>query len=353
MVNKMKFEVVSDPNTWRDCLLTINPRSRDIYHSYDYCFLHEANGEGGARAVFFAGENGSKIFYPFILRAIAQGNMTVQYYDIESAYGYGGPVVENYNKADMADFESIFHNWCVSNKIVAEFIRFHPLLQNHKYFTYNINTELNRNVVFIDLTSGVEAIWLDHIKGENRTRIRKAVKSGVEIRESLNYQRFIELYKSTMTRLDADDFYYFSENYFKQIFDENFKNLVLLEAVLDGRIIAGAIFLYSECYFHYHLGGSDANYLKYAPNNLLLYKAIETGYEKGMKKFLLGGGTTNIEDDSLFRFKKTFSKNMTEFYIGKRIHNKVKYDELMSEWAAKNKKAPKLFLQYHYQGGEK
>ena len=65
-----------------------------------------------------------------------------------------------------------------------------------------------------------------------------------------------------------------------------------------------------------------------AGNNLLLYEVSKYGYEKGLKKFHLGGGI--IANDGLFNFKKSFNRNgLKDFYIGKIIFNSEKFNYLV------------------------
>jgi len=344
----MRFEIVDDKSKWDAQLSLIRQVNKDIYFSYDYYHLYEVNGDGQAKAALYSGDNGMQVVYPFILKPVKGYRTQTQYFDIESAYGYGGPAVEDYNESDMKVFEDLFHGWCMDNNIVAEFVRFHPFLYNYKYFNADILIERNRTTVYIDLEKGIYNIWNISISSKNRNMIRKAQREGIEVRISSNYPDFIRLYQLTMDKLGADGYFYFSDNYYRDMIELDGRFSFLAEAVYDGKAIASAVFLYSEEYLHYHLSGSDPEYLKLAPNNILLFKAIEYGCEKGLKKFHLGGGTTNKVDDRLYRFKRSFSKDESTFYTGKRIHNRDKYLFFINEWKKKTGKEPKLFLQYEY-----
>lgn len=343
----MTFEVISNKKSWDEGYSLFKPVNIDVYFSYDYCKLHELDGKGRVEALFFNGDNGMILFYPFLIKEIKGYNFDSRYYDIESVYGYGGPVVEGYNQSDMDEFEINFEDYCNTNNIVAEFIRFHPVLSNQIYFERGMKIERNRDTVIVDLDGNLENRWNFSISSKNRNMIRKATKSGIEVLISNDLKTFKKLYKETMTKLNAEDYYYFCDDYFTQLYKMD-KNQVLLEAKLDGITIASAFFIFSDCYINYHLAGSDIRYLKYAPNNLLLFEAIKYGIENKKKKLFLGGGTTSRPDDSLLKYKKSFSPLVAGFFIGKKIHNKILYDELISQWEFKNKKKAKLFLQYEY-----
>ena len=82
---------------------------------------------------------------------------------------------------------------------------------------------------------------------------------------------------------------------------------------------------------NYHLSGSVREYSRLAPTNLLLKAAAEWGSERGYKSLYLGGGVGSGED-SLFKFKRSFyrGEDLPIFYIGKKIFNQEKYNELVS-----------------------
>ena len=68
--------------------------------------------------------------------------------------------------------------------------------------------------------------------------------------------------------------------------------------------------------------------------------------ELGLKYFLLGGGTTTQEDDSLLKFKTKFSKELKPFYISGKIYNKSIYDKYNKIWEEQSKEEIKYFLKY-------
>ena len=341
----MKFEVISDREKWDSYLAKFSVLNKDIYYTYEYNYLYEANGDGIAKAAIYIGNNGAVILYPFLLKEIKGYNLDSTYYDIESAYGYGGPIAENCWDYDLETFEDEFHKWCLENRIVAEFIRFHPLLKNQEKFNKNIIKERNRTTVYVEIEKDLEVLWESAFSSTNRNMIRKAQKAGIKIKASNNISNFIKIYNLTMDRLNAKDFYHFRESYYDALLKMD-DNMFILEAEMGGEIVASAIFLYYGNYLHYHLSGSRKEFLKFAPNNLLLYNAIDIGHKKGLKKFHLGGGRISSEDDSLLKFKENFSKQKGEFYIGKRVHDSEIYDYLINEWKIRNNKEPQFLLQY-------
>lgn len=339
--------IVLDSNSdqWNNHLCNYIKGGGDIYYTSDYYRMYEKNGDGKGK-LFIYKEGHNIVLYPFMINEIVGYNLDKKYYDIETAYGYGGPITNNYEEEFLQNFENAFLKFCNENHIVSEFIRFHPLLKNEKIFSKNINILHNRITVYLDLTKGIERIWDEDIKSKTRNMIRKAEKNGLKVEVSNDYDIFKDIYSKTMNKVEASNYYYFDEKYYKQM--EGSDNYILLKVMKENITIASAIFMKYGDYFHYHLAGSLEDYLKFAPNNLLLWEAIKFAYKSGAKTFHFGGGLSDSLDDNLFKFKSSFSKNTADFFIGKRVHNKDIYEYLINQWESRNGKKSKLFLQYRY-----
>lgn len=315
-------------NRYLECL----PRdSRDVYFTPEYYSLYENYGDGVAKCFVFEKE-GEIALYPFLINPIKPlgYKLDKEYYDIQGAYGYNGLISSTDSKVFIADFWNEFDAFCQEHDIVAEFMRFHPLLNNHLLASPNMKTFFSRNTVGLDLND--DDIWMHQISSKNRNMIRKAEKEGVEIIESDDYETFRRLYDGTMTDLQAEAFYFFPKSYYEE-YKQTFKgNSMLCLAMYNGRAIAGSMFMFSDDYAHYHLSARDREYSRYAANNLILWYGIQKAKERGCKWLHFGGGTTGNEDDSLLRFKREFSKTLCEFWIGKRVHNQSVYDLIVEQW---------------------
>ena len=66
-----------------------------------------------------------------------------------------------------------------------------------------------------------------------------------------------------------------------------------------------------------------------------MWYGIRRAKERWCKWFHFGGGTTGNDDDRLLHFKRNFSKELGDFWIGKRVHNQSVYDMVVEQW--KNK----------------
>ena len=138
-----------------------------------------------------------------------------------------------------------------------------------------------------------------------------------------------------MDKLSADDFYYFDQSYYGN-FKKSLTNSFIGAVSYEGNIISAAIFMYEGPFGHYHLSGSNKEYLKLSPNNYMLWNAAIELKKRGVRTFHLGGGTTSSESDSLFCFKSRFSKHSFQFCLGKMIFNDQIYQALCKDWESKN-----------------
>ncbi|MCR5397706.1 MAG: NeuD/PglB/VioB family sugar acetyltransferase [Lachnospiraceae bacterium] len=342
--NSKGILVDADNPDWDAWVKLLPKEKQDVYFFSDYYKLGQGEGCGLPR-MFVYSENEKVALYPFFLNEIPSKYAMVDYYDIENAYGYGGPVSNCEDESFFQRFELSFLEYCKNQKVVAEFIRFHPFLKNEAMFQKNIEANHNRTTVWLDLTRGIESLWMNGMSPRYRTKIRKAEKMGLHCIESKDYVEFMRLYYMTMKRNHAEKFYFFSEEYFKNIM-HNEKSIILYILDSNEKIIAGNLLLLEGDYIHYHLGASDTSYLNYNANTYMLWKGAEYGVLHGCKKYHLGGGLSDDVEDNLFRFKSGFSKERADFYIGKRVHNQKIYDDLISKWILEKHEKPKKLLAY-------
>ena len=251
------------------------------------------------------------------------------YFDASSPYGYGGWIIEG-NRSDS--LFSAYEDWCIQNGIISEFVRFHPVLKNHESCKDYYEVIPLWNTVVMDLSSP-EMIW-NNITSKNRNMIRKALKKGVTIyngRFPEIYEEFRKIYNITMDKDDANDYYYFEPEFYKSILIDLPMHAQVFYAVYEDKIIAASIMLNSNHLMNYHLSGMIPEYSNLAPTNLLLYEAALWGNAVGCNSLYLGGGVGS-DEDGLYKFKKSFYRkdDARRFYVGRKIFNQGKYNELLS-----------------------
>ncbi|HQG29477.1 MAG TPA: GNAT family N-acetyltransferase, partial [Candidatus Ozemobacteraceae bacterium] len=330
---------------WNAHLAGFSPQYRDIYFTYGWHDLFARDIGAAPRAFLFEGARGTRVLYPFLLRKIPERFSPSPLFACESAYGYGGPLTEAPDPADLAMADDAFCDWARTSGIVAEFLRFHPLLDTHRWFRRDVLIEENRPTVTVPLDAPYEQLF-QRFSPAKRRNIRKADKAGIVVRRGEDFDGFWRLYEATMSRLAAARFYRFSEEHRARLERLVRSSGFLLEARISGRLVGAAVFLRSAGFLHFHLGGSDEAFLGAAPNDRLMAEAVRLGLETGAGAVHLGGGATTDAGDTLLRFKKGFSPTLTLFRTGKRVHQPALHDLFLNLRREETGARPSRFLEY-------
>lgn len=333
---------------WNSYLNKFSSSKKDIYFTEEYVKLYEDDCSEAVCLVVTEEKN--ILLMPFIKRRISDS-----YFDFETAYGYGGPIANTDDILWIMNSLKESVEYLKNEGYVAGFTRFHPVLKNADLCRDIFTVIDDRFTVSINTEENADSIWINQIISKNRNMIRKAEKNGLTFEADYEFKEldaFKSLYNTTMKRLEADDFYFFDDEYYEK-YVEAFKGKSFLGLIKkDGLIVGAAMFMYDGIYGHYHLAGSNREYTSFGVNNLLLWNAAQEMHNSGIKNFHLGGGTSSSEEDSLFKFKNSFSKNLNQFSIGKLVINEDKYKEICSDWENKNpdkvEKYGKLLLKYRY-----
>ena len=293
----------------------------DIYYLKEYGKIW-ANYEKADFELFKYKKGSYSVIYPILKRKIDN-----KWRDVTSPYGYSGPLTNSRDKNFYKGFRQAFNLYCQKNNVVSEFIRFHPLLENHFDAQGIIPLKKRGQTVWVDLLKPTDQLLGDFRKG-HRNIIRKSQNNNVlvKLESPQKINQFYRLYIDTMKRKKSINFYLFSEKFFKDHFNKLNNNIFWLGAYYLDKFIAGAIFLKSANFLHYYFAGSDDQYLSLSPGTLILWEAIKIGKKLGLHKFHLGGGI----DDKLFFYKSGFSDNRADFCTGEVIHNRKIY-KLLSQ----------------------
>jgi serine/alanine adding enzyme len=354
-IELLSYENNDERNKWLEICQFFS--EIDVFYYPEYGKLFELHGDGEPLLFVYYQSEKDIIIYPFLKRPLRQisglHNIKENLFDITSPYGYGGYLPSSSN-IDMERFFAAFHNYCKGNNIISEFVRFHPVLENVRFVSKNINIKFSNETVCIDLREEIEDIW-QKMESRCRNAIRKADKNGVEIfiDEDCHYlNKFISLYLNTMDRLTANNYYFFKEKWFYELFSSMKNNIVLFHATYNEEIIASAIFTYNNYIINYFLTGSIFTMRHLSATNLLLYKVLLWAKELGIKMFHFGGGYRL--GDNLFMFKKSFSSLTKKYFVGCIIHDQIKY-ELMCNLKHKNNYCinDDYFPLYRYQSIDK
>jgi len=341
---------INESKKWHEYINKLPENQQDVYFTPEYYQLYEKYGDGKAKCFVFE-LNNEIALYPFLINSVDNKiyELDKEYFDIQGAYGYNGVISSCYDDDFINEFYKSFSDFCNENNIIAEFTRFHPLLENYKFSENYLTVFKDRQTVKLDLSKQYEDIWKNDYSKSNRNKIRKAEKSNIEVSVSdldKDYKAFYEIYSNTMKGVGASSYYFFDYEYFK-----NFKSFLgdnqrLMVAKYEGKIVSALVMMLKGEYAHIHLSGSIYEYLKLGVNNKIKHEATLIARNLGAKYFHFGGGNSSDLEDHLFKFKANFSKERGDFYIGKKVHNEDIYNKICDIWEKNNPKKKEKYAKF-------
>lgn len=318
---------IEEPDKWDSIVKGFN--NYDVNYLSQYSKAFGENGEGDPLLIYYENDS-TKAMNVVMKRDIALGEhfedklQPNKWFDLSTPYGYGGFWIEG---KDYESLDEEYEQYCKNNGFVSEFVRFH-LFENYKDI-FNGTVESHTNNVVRSLDLDIDDMLMD-FEHKVRKNLKKANKAGLEIEIDESGERieeFLDIYYGTMDRTDAKANFFFPQSFFKTI-NEMINNFVYIHVIYEDTVISTELVLFGTENCYSFLGGTKSDYFNLRPNDFLKFEIIKWAKAKGLKRFILGGGYG--EDDGIFRYKKSFSPNgIHKFYVGKRIFNRDKYDELI------------------------
>jgi hypothetical protein len=344
------FKVITlqDMQLWKETWGKLPQDQRSVYLLPEYYEIFEKLGYGEASCAIFS--RGECLFlYPFLKRNLKKTNLLIgdkDYFDVEGAYGLNGAGAKSLEVHDKQEIEKAWEHYCNANHIIAEFVRFNPMLENNKFTPY-LNPLAVSEVVVVDLTCA--DLMYESFEHSVRKNIKKAIKQNVIVNSfsceelsTADFNDFIEIYYKTMDRNEAASFYYFRPEFFEMVKNLLPNNARWFIASVDGVLVSVELVLHDENTCFSFLGGTLPEHFNSGANVLLKNEIIIYFQKNGLKSFFLGGGVS--PNDGILKYKKNFAKNSSyEFFIGKKVHMKTEYDNIVNKWEKNN---PEKIEQY-------
>jgi hypothetical protein len=264
--------------------------------------------------------------------------------DIQSPYGYGGPLSNSDDAPFLKMADEAFRLWAHENSVVAEFLRFHPLISQRKWYAGQVTD--NRETVSIDLSKDL----FEQYEKRRQPDVKRFLESGLMVQRvsSESMQRvFPELYRENMDRVGAKPEYYFAQSYLEALFRFSGTDNWLVYA--EGTPVAGAVILTSTQarVAEYHLGADKQGSGAQRAIVGLLHTAATYYQSMHFERFYLGGGRSTAPDDSLLFFKKGFSSLTDPYQIGSRVFESEDYARLERRFPTQAATGRVLFYKGH------
>lgn len=319
------YELVlaSQTNRWQQILDLFN--LRDIYFAREYLLSALKLDPGEAMLFYYIDEDGyGEIVYPFIKRQLKEEGAL--FYDITSPFGYGGPVLKINNDASKlaSNFLTAFGDFCKAEKIIAEYIRFHPVLNNAEAFSEKL-----------DLISVYDTYTLQlnaYLSAGDQTGSESADASDVSglVFKKLGTVKhmfdFLVLYYSTVRQSDdTDSYYFFTNDYFESLVSALGPDLHLFGTYKDNKLLTASYVLTKGETIYHHLSGKSEGADTVEAETFLFHNIAQWGAYNGFRSFHLAGrqpGTLAAANQSMNR---PYAVSSSKFFIARLVHDRDIY----------------------------
>lgn len=253
-----------------------------------------------------------------------------EFFDIEPFLGYSGPVT---NTSDTGFIKKAYLKYgeiCKGQNIIAEIVRFNPLLQNHTKFQDIINIVIAKKIIIIECNQ-TDSDLLKDFSPTCRQKIAKGMKSLLfdKLDKKLEWEKFVELYYKSLKRVNADNKWYMNKCFYESVKSSNLFDVYAVKN--QNNEMYSITLILKNKFAGYYLLTANSDSLITGANEFLIYGSAKEIELQKIPYFILGGGNSASDEDSLYTFKKKFSKKTYDFYIGKIIHIESIYHDFCNE----------------------
>ncbi|WP_316820084.1 GNAT family N-acetyltransferase [Pedobacter gandavensis] len=300
----------------------------DFYHTWHYHSL-EKNGEP---LLFVYEESNVFIALPLLKREINNSGL----FDLTSVYGYAGPI-SNLKFSEIHDqllenFKDAFLSFMKTHGFISVFSRLNPFIDQKILIEKIGGIWDNGKTIYMDLSISIEEQRAGYEKRLGR-QIRQMRKMPYRIKEAnseTEIRLFTAMYTDNMLRLGAGQRYFYDENYFLQLLSHRGNECKLIVIYLEDEMICGAVIMCSGNMIRNHLSATANAYVSHSPSKLLTDEISLIGRQLGKRYFHLGGGLGGKED-SLFKFKSSFSALLMEDSTWRFVSDSLVYNDLVEK----------------------
>jgi hypothetical protein len=255
-------------------------------------------------------------------------------FDIEPLVGYAGPLATSGAPAEfrIAALDR-YSTLCRDSGIVAELVRFNPLLRNERAFK-GLSADLAlpepRQVVYLRVDEDAAACMSGYppeTRNMIRTGYRSSTVSTLEKTPEI-WSRFRHLYADTLEATGAGREWALPPDLWERL--RRSRRFVFVGARQRDQLVSGAVALMhgTTCYYFLAARIRDAEARRGA-GNALVHEITRAAAAAGASSVGLGGGRTSSGADSLFAFKSSFGGGVLPFQVGLLTHDRTEVDALI------------------------
>ncbi|WP_316814810.1 GNAT family N-acetyltransferase [Pedobacter nyackensis] len=322
----IKVITLAQKNEWN--FYVKNAFVYDFYHTWYYHALDQS----GIAMLFVYEEGNDYIAFPFLKREIPE----THFFDLSSVYGYVGPISnkenQNINCELISSFKEAFLDFLKREQIVSVFSRLHPFFSQDRLINDFNGTHENGKTVALDLGLPIDDQRKKYSSDTYRA-IKRSWKKGLYIKESKGIEDievFMEIYTENMQRIHSTDYYLFNRQYFVDLINSDEFDCRLLLVCFEEEVMCATLITFTHGVIQGHLIATKSAYLNESPAKFLVDEISLLGRKEGMKYLHLGGGV-GFKEDTLFRWKSSFSDLHMDYKSLRYIVNQSVYDSLVDK----------------------
>jgi Acetyltransferase (GNAT) domain len=254
---------------------------------------------------------------------------------------FGGPIVDRH--IDQHELISALNTALARDGI-------HLLTMSGEFLQPDVMTALGFKTTVTEthlrpMENGEAKVWAT-MDGTCRTRIRKAIKSGVTVEpatDSAIAQELFDFYKDALARRGLTPA--FDQRYYESLLSYLRPDRVFsLRAKLNGQTIGAGLYLHDDRCMYYWDGASALGALELSPNELLHWTAIQTAIERGIPLFHMAGSPRPS------RFTRKFGGNGVPYIVYRRQYLPFADLALLALERARNLRS-KILRNWRLRGG--
>ena len=269
--------------------------------------------------------------------------------DIDPFIGYTGPVLTA-DPSDAFREEAVeaYSAWCRAHGIIAEIMRFNPVLHNDEAFQSSpaIGVFKAKDIVVANCYPTEEAQLASFA-----TKCRSSVKRGMRdctfgpLDKTTEWDAFVEFYMASLQRIGADPRWAYTPEILARMGKSDLFQLYGVQH--NGELSSASVVLAHPLASYYFLAASSEQPVQGA-NEYLLFGICKQVALQGGTHLILGGGNNAAEDDPLLRFKKKFAPEFSPLMLGRVAHEKQAFNQLVSATVAARPELEEVrfFLKY-------
>jgi hypothetical protein len=274
------------------------------------------------------------------------------FYDIEPLLGYSGPLANTgegeFLRAALAEYS----RFCRERGVVAELVRFNPLLRNHEPLTgqcSGLRLIERKPIAYIRLSRDPETLLAGYSQ-KCRNMVRHGMKcfaSRVLDKSGSDWDLFTDLYRRSIRTLGTGPEWLFDDPFFERL--RASERTWLIGTFSGVGVVNASVLLVGRkvSYDLFSANNYEAPYRSGANNAAVHFAATQLA-ERGCSWLCMGGGNSDDPKDSLMRYKALFASDIRPFPLGFFSHNEPKLTELYGRADTEDPGAAsaRLFLRY-------